>query len=194
MSNKAKKWIFIIVAVVLVLAIGIIVCLNYVFPKMLMEHLFPKEEFTESYDGKYGYLQLSSPKGVVCTINLYDRQAPPGGKAYIQTLHKFYRQWDMEEIMWGVQSYDLFFDIPEGGPYIYKFDSENERWVGPLYFDKNETKEKRLQGDNTSYCFTLDYTTNKEEFPEYDFFQPFVIEKDTIPKRFSKKLDFYLAR
>ena len=132
MSKKAKKIIFIIVAVVLVLVIGIIVLLNYVFPKILMDHLFPKEEFTESYDGKYGYLQLSSPKGVVCTLNLYDMQAPSGGNSYKQTFHRFYKRWDMEEILWGVQSYDLFFDIPEGGSYIYKFDSENERWVGPL--------------------------------------------------------------
>lgn len=194
MNNKAKKRIFIAIAVVVLLIVGISVFLNYFFPRMYFDALFPKEELTESYDGKYGYLQLSSPKEVVCTINLYDMQAPPGGDSYKQTFLTFYRQWDMKEIMWGIRSYDLFFDSPENGSYIYKFNAEHEQWFGPLYFDENKTKEKRLQGDNDSYCFEASYDTNVEEFPEYDFFQTFVIEKDTIPKNYLKDLDSYLAQ
>ncbi len=194
MSNKTKKCIFIVIAVVVVLLVGISVFLNYFFPKMYFDALFPKEELAESYDGKYGYLQLSSPKEVVCTINLYDMQAPPGSSAYKQTFLTFYRQWDMKEIMWGNQSYDLFFLADEPAPYVYKYDENTEQWVGPLYFDENETKEKRLQGDNDSYCFEASYDTNVEDFPEYDFFQTFVIEKDTIPQNYLKDLDSYLAQ
>ena len=165
--------------------------LYHIATKIYLESIFVKEELTESYDGRFGYLQLSSPHALVCTLNIYDIKPQEGGKVYKQTLHQFFGQGDIEDISWGVQGYDLFFDTPELGSYIYTYISGG-RWLGPLYFDINETEEKRLLGDKDAYCFKVVSDTNIEDFPDCDFTDVVVIKKEIIPKKFLKRIDSYI--
>lgn len=186
MSKKAKKITFIILAVVLVLVIGIIVFLNYVFPKMFLDRLFPQEEFTESYDGKYGYLQLSSPKETICTLNLYTIESP-NSSTYRQTLHTFYQNRDMRKIMWGINSYDLFFDTDEA-IYVYRYDEKTKQWIGPLYFYVTGTEELRSQG--IADVYSLESTGKKVESDflpiPVEFYQ---IPKQTVPAHFVEEME-----
>ena len=122
----------IVIAVAVIIAAvyqaGLYYATYYVF-----DYMFSGEEHICSNDGKYGYLQLSSPKKRVCTVIICDETGQYGAE-HKQTLHTFFRQKDMEDISWGKQSYDLFFNTPEAGPYVYAYHSSGQ-WLGPLYFD-----------------------------------------------------------
>ncbi len=195
MNNNTKKvkCIVFVTAIIVLLSVSIALFFTY-FPRVYLSSVFPKEEYTECYDGKYGYLQLSSPKKLSCTLNVYDLSDPMHTAVRKQTLSRFFRDREMNEISWGICSYDLFFDTPEAGPYIYKFDAEHELWIGPLYLAKEETAEKHAQGDEASYCFEASYDTNLAEFPEFDIYDIFVLPKDTIPKSFLKEFGRSMAK
>ena len=189
MSEKKSKKKKIIKAVIIALCIVVLIISalsTYVFHKI--DKLMRGEELTCSYDGKYGYVELSSPENWICTLNLYDTEPM---RSYKQTLHEFYKQWEMDDISWGTQSYDLFFDNSEIGRYVYAF-LPSGQWLGPLYFDGDATAEKRLAGDMDAYCFYVGIDAKDEAAPEYGYGDIIDIDKDTIPKSFLKKLDLYI--
>ncbi len=187
-KNKKKtiiKVVIIAVCIVVLIFSAFVVTMFYAIHEMVNG-----EDLTCSYDGKYGYVQLSSPKKWICTVNLYDMD-PTGG--HKQTLHKFYRQWEMDDISWGIQSYDLFFNNNEVGAYLYAY-LPSEQWLGPLYLADDATIEKRLSGDMESYCFKVGVEAKDKAAPEYSYGDIIVIKKDTIPKSFLKTIDSYIDK
>ncbi len=191
MSKEKNKKKTIIKVVIVAVCIAILIFAAVAVTMFYAIHEMGNgEDLTCSYDGKYGYVQLSSPKKWICTVNLYDMD-PTGG--YKQTLHRFYRQWDMDDISWGNQSYDLFFLTDEAGPYLYTY-LPSGQWLGPLYLADDATIEKQLSGDTESYCFEVGVEAKDKAAPEYGYGDIIVIKKDTIPKSFLERIDSYIDK
>ncbi len=149
MFNRKKK----IVTGVSVVCLILLLCLigPYLAKNMYVHWIICPQKALESYDGKFAFLKMPTTRWYVRDINVYDAR-PAIGKQQIETFEHSYNKYDMKEIMWGNQSYDLFFLTTES-QYIYKYDEKEKQWIGPLYFDISATMEKRLQGIDDVYCF-----------------------------------------
>ena len=145
MYNTKKKYVFAITIVCL------IICLCFVgyclVTNMYVHSIFTSARPVESYDGRFAFLEMPTSKFYVNTLKLYDA----GHK--IQSFKHKYNAYDTEKIMWGIQSYDLFFLTDEPIPYLFRYDADAKQWIGPLYYSIGATEEKRLQGIDDVFCF-----------------------------------------
>lgn len=179
MYNQKKKYVFAITIVCLTIClcfVGYCLAMN-----MYVHSLFTSAKPVENYDGRFAFLEMPTSKFHVNTLKLYDA-GHKIGKQQIQSFKHQYNAFDMKKIMWGKQSYDLFFWTDEPVPYIFRYDTDSKQWIGPLYFSISATEEKRLQGIDNVYCFE----DNNALLLRDTFYQ---VPKYTVPPELAEVLE-----
>lgn len=193
-KKKAIKFVAIVFSIAIFLGgvfFGYRVFLSHYF-----DETFYGEDFIESDDGAFSYLQFNSPKNLISKIAIFSReQINPVTNSYTNVLVGFldtsfrggdiFRNSEMKNISWGVNTYDLFFDHTEKGVFCYQYvDGE---WVGELYLDKERTKSEIAKGNNSIYYFAgerkvVNNTTGFERISG-------TIPVESIPKYYLDKLN-----
>jgi hypothetical protein len=119
MTKKEKIIHFVIVAfiigvfgVVLLRPIG-----GYFLARALIWPNIQREELIESFDGRYAFVQLSSPKKKICTVVVYENTKP--GREVSFTL-PYFNDYYVKSIEWGLNTNDLFFDDADTGLHFYR--------------------------------------------------------------------------
>ena len=179
------------------------ICLFWAYHYMqdtYLERVFPQEEYIPSYDGKFAYIQLSSPKKTLCTLYISKKLMIDHTQNIYTTdmidTDIIFNVRDIENISWGINSYDLFFESKEKGIFCYTY--QNDNWIGELYLDATRTKEEHKRGYENIYYFAGD---RKNENVSNTINNPAGFEEisaqisgDTIPKEFLEKLDNQLYK
>ena len=139
---KIKKCVWI--PIVCILSISLLAFVGYHGLRLYASYRFYKlmtreETYHNTYDGRYGYLQLSSEQGLSCVINIYEHSE--GQYTTYNELKyvvpEYFRNTDMRKIAWGNNTYDLYFDSRDVGSYVFLY--TDDTWDGPCYIEKDET-------------------------------------------------------
>ena len=131
----------------------------------------PSEIFVYSEDNSYCYIQLSSPKGQICTLYIY-KIDENGRREYLYTLSHFFRDADMKFIGWGNNSHELYLDSRDTGTSVYKIN--NDQYVGPMFIrveiDENGLPQYSLhyyaRGENDSVIYSSE-ALDVDAIPKY---------------------------
>lgn len=177
-----------------ILCLTLVLCIAgpFLARNMYIHNLITSAKPVGSYDGKFAFLEMPSSKWYVRNLNIYDTSHPIG-KQQVETFSHGYNKYDMKEIMWGNQSYDLFFWTDEPAPYVFRYDANVKQWVGPLYFDISRTEELRLQGIDDVYYFEPMGTMVGSDFlPIPDVFCQ--IPKQTFPAALADDIEGFLSK
>jgi hypothetical protein len=114
--------------------------------------LFAPDLTINSFDNKYGYIQLSSPQKKLCHLNIY--KLDKTDVDYIKlafSMQEYFRDPDMIDISWGLNSYDLFFCSSDVGDFCFIY--EEDTWKGPM----NIIPEKDTDGIIRYYLYYEQY-------------------------------------
>ena len=160
-----------------------------------VDSIFYGEDLISSYDGKYAYLEFTSPKkwmSKIAIFSCYDESYKNELVKFIDTTYRggnLFRSSDMEKISWGLDTYDLFFEHKEKGIFCYKY--LNEEWIGEMYLDIEKTKEEISKGNNI-FCFYGDRTLKELESKDNPAgFEKISceIDKNSVPPYFLDRLE-----
>ena len=191
LTNFKKKKMVLIGVLTLILVCGGIYIGGRAMQSYYFDSMFLEENPTLSDDGYYSYLQLSSEKKMICTLNIYEiRKEPYKQILYVETLPDFFNDRDVVKISWGIDSYDLYFDSKEEGVFIYKY--VNGTWIGKMFLDVEKTKNAISGNEADIYYFigerqveTLKTSINPNGFEQISG----QVAKNTIPFYFLEKLN-----
>ena len=111
-----------------------------------VSQLTVNEKFIASFDNKYVYTQLNSPKKTICTIVILDNFGT--NKKFSYTL-PYFNDRTIRKIMWGINSNDLFILSADTGLTVYR--KINETWAA--FFIRIENDEN---GSSRYYLFEND--------------------------------------
>ncbi len=185
-KNRVFKRIVIAISIIIVISGGL--CIGYnILSRIYFNHLFPQEKFEYSYDNKYSYLVFSSPKKTISRVAVYSDE-------FLEFLDISFRgrnDGTVRKILWGINSYDLFFDHAEKGAVCYNYvDGE---WVGYMWLDVAHTKEEFDKGNKDIYFFIGEKRIKENEkvsfIPIYG-----QIKKKNIPEYFLNIYDKQLLQ
>lgn len=193
-TNGVFRKIVVILMSTSLIILGLYLGYGY-FINVFYENAFPVEDYKHD-DGKYSYVQLSSPKKTLCTLCIKKRELIDINQNLYSTRTMqtdiLFDGRDIRDISWGVDSYDLFFCSKEQGVFVYTFD--DEEWIGKLYLDVEHTKRAVEYGIMDSYFFTGEISNKKSK----DFNSPkkttIEIFVKTIPKEILKRIENQMGR
>lgn len=165
MNKNIKRLIVILVLIILfiILIMGLRIGAQFLY---FSRTLPVKENFIETYDNRFCYVQLSSPKKKICTLYICEN-TQFGGQSYTDFKcilpNQSFSDKDMKFISWGKNTYDLFFYSLDTGNFCYKFFEEG--WEGPYHVEKSG-EEYILRAEDLSYI-EIDNSTIPDKFFEF---------------------------
>lgn len=154
MSKKVR------ILILFVIGIGFLICLCWI---VFIKQFSISEKYSESFDSKYMYIQLSSPKKTLCTIVILESS---GSDKHVSYTLPYFSDSTIKEIVWGLTTNDLFIISRDTGLNIY-------RNTGGTWTRYSLVVKETPDGTYKHYL----YSDNKEQ-REYLY----ELSSDTIPR------------
>lgn len=153
----------IVIVLILTFIIGVILYTHICYQKIYNT----TDELISSFDGKFGYIQLSSPKKRICSINIYEIIDNNGYSDVMlrSATQEYFRDFDMKNIQWGNGSYDLYFDSADVGKYCFVY--MDNKWEGPAYLRNNDGVYYLWMPENNNPSGKVLKSVSEETIPDW---------------------------